>query len=268
MNRIKKRIAAALTAAALAAGLAIPAGALDPSAGPIRVSSCKGNTLEAGERSLLIIGPAGAEYTASSGNPEAVAIERVMTYWVAVAKAEGTAEITVTGRAGDTGSLTLTVGTPKTDSVPASAPTSSPTANEDAGLTANMELRQETIRLINEIRRENGAAELEVNESLMNAAQDCSAQMFTDHDSAYECGAAKRYGYPYGFGDNLTWFTGASRLENAAETAVGNWKNSPFHFQTMIDPASDTIGVGITIRDGKACCYMFAGVPDSYSAYG
>ncbi|MDE7055459.1 MAG: CAP domain-containing protein, partial [Oscillospiraceae bacterium] len=156
MNRIRKRIAAALTAAALAAGLAIPAGALDPSAGPIRVSSCKGNTLEAGERSLLIIGPAGAEYTASSGNPEAVAIERVMTYWVAVAKAEGTAEITVTDRAGDTGSLTLTVGTPKTDSVPASAPTSSPTANEDAGLTANMELRQETIRLINEIRRENG----------------------------------------------------------------------------------------------------------------
>ena len=260
MNRIRKRIAAALTAAALAAGLAIPAGALDPSAGPIRVSSCKGNTLEAGERSLLIIGPAGAEYTASSGNPEAVAIERVMTYWVAVAKAEGTAEITVTGRAGDTGSLTLTVGTPKADS--ASAP------SDGIDLTANMELRQETIRLINEIRRENGAAELEVNESLMNAAQDCSAQMFTDHDSAYECGAAKRYGYPYGFGDNLTWFTGASRLENAAETAVGNWKNSPFHFQTMIDPASDTIGVGITIRDGKACCYMFAGVPDSYSAYG
>lgn len=71
-----------------------------------------------------------------------------------------------------------------------------------------------------------------------------------------------------GDGYNLTWFTGASRLENAAETAVGNWKNSPFHFQTMIDPASDTIGVGITIRDGKACCYMFAGVPDSYSAYG
>ena len=29
MNRIKKRIAAALTAAALVAGLAIPAGALD-----------------------------------------------------------------------------------------------------------------------------------------------------------------------------------------------------------------------------------------------
>ena len=49
---------------------------------------------------------------------------------------------------------------------------------------------------------------------------------------------------------------------------MNNWKNSPFHFQTMIDPASDTVGVGVTIRDGKACCYMFAGVPNSYSAYG
>ena len=262
MNRIKKRIAAALTAAILAAALTGPAMAEE--AASIRVGSCKGNTLEAGERSLLMIGPAGAEYTAESSNPEVVAVERVMTYWVAVARAEGMAEITVTGKAGDTGSLTLTVGTPGTDSAPAS----SPAANEDAGLTGSMDIRQEMIRLINEVRRENGAAELEVNESLMNAAQDCSAQMFTDHDSEYECGAAKRYGYPYGFGDNLTWFTGASRLENAAETAVNNWKNSPFHFQTMIDPASDTVGVGVTIRDGKACCYMFAGVPNSYSAYG
>ena len=102
----------------------------------------------------------------------------------------------------------------------------------------------------------------------MNAAQDCSVQMFTDHDSEYECGADKRYGYPYGFGDNLTWFTGSALLENAAKTAVNNWKNSPFHFQTMTDPASDTVGVGVTIQDGKACCYMFAGVPSSISFYG
>ena len=258
MTSIKKRTAATLTAAILTAALIVPATAAENPA--IRVCSYKGNTLEAGERSLLIIAPAGAEYTASSSSPAVVNVERVLTYWVAVAKAEDTAEITVTGRAGDTESLTLTVGTPKADS--ASVP------SEGIDLTANMELRQEMIRLINEVRRENGAAELEVNEALMNAAQDCSVQMFTDHDSEYECGADKRYGYPYGFGDNLTWFTGSALLENAAKTAVNNWKNSPFHFQTMIDPASDTIGVGITIRDGKACCYMFAGVPNSYSAYG
>ena len=53
-----------------------------------------------------------------------------------------------------------------------------------------------------------------------------------------------------------------------AEKAVKNWINSTYHFQTMIDPASDTIGVGVTIQDGRACCYMFTGVPNSYSAYG
>ena len=254
----KRRLFQMVTVGTLS--VALVAGLAQASEPPIRVSSCKGAVLETGERSLLIISPAGAEYMASSGNPEAVAVEQVLTYWVTVAKAEGTAEITVTGRAGDTESLMLTVGTPKANS--ASAP------SDGIDLTANMELRQEMIRLINEVRRENGAAELEVNEALMNVAQDCSAQMFTDHDSEYECGAVKRYGYPYGFGDNLTWFTGSALLENAAKTAVNNWKNSPFHFQTMIDPASDTIGVGITIQAGKACCYMFAGVPSSVSFYG
>lgn len=249
-------VTAGILSAALLTG---PARASSPA---IQVSSCKGDILEAGERSLLIISPAGTEYTASSGNPEAVAVERALTYWVAVAKAEGTAEITVTGRDRGTGSLTLTVGTPKADSPPVSA------SSEDSGLNANMEIRQEMIRLINEVRRENGTTELEANEALMNAAQDCSAKMFTDHDSEYECEAAKRYGYPYGFGDNLTWFTGSAQLENTAKTAVNNWRNSLFHFQTMIDPASDTIGVGVTIQDGKACCYMFAGVPDSVSFYG
>ena len=258
----KRRLFQMVTVGTLS--VALVAGLAQASEPPIRVSSCKGAVLETGERSLLIISPAGAEYMASSGNPEAVAVEQVLTYWVAVAKAEGTAEITVTGRAGDTGSLTLTVGTPKTDSVPASAPTSSPTANEDAGLTANMELRQETIRLINEIRRENGAAELEVNESLMNAAQDCSAQMFTDHNSEYECKAAERYGYPYGFGDNLTVFTGTA---DAAQRAVDNWINSPGHFQTMIDPRCDCIGVGVTQYDGITYCYMFVGIPNSVNFY-
>lgn len=98
----------------------------------------------------------------------------MLTYWVAVTKTEGTAEITITGKAGATRSLTLTVGTPKTDSVFV--------LSEGTDLTANMELRQEMIHLINEVRRENGAAKLEVNESLMNAAQDCFAQMFTGHN--------------------------------------------------------------------------------------
>ena len=39
-----------------------------------------------------------------------VAVEQVLTFWVAVAKAEGTAEITASNSAGERGSMTLTVG--------------------------------------------------------------------------------------------------------------------------------------------------------------
>ena len=94
------------------------AGSAQAATPEIRVDSWKGCTLEAGERSLLIIGPAGAEYTVSSSNPDAVAIERVLTYWVAVAKAEGTAEVTVTDADGTTGNLTLTVGAAEPSPVP------------------------------------------------------------------------------------------------------------------------------------------------------
>ena len=56
MTSTKKRIAAALTATILSATLAIPTMATETPT--IRVSSYKGSTLEVGERSGLIIGPA------------------------------------------------------------------------------------------------------------------------------------------------------------------------------------------------------------------
>ena len=46
-----------------------------------------------------------------------------------------------------------------------------------------MEIRQEMIQRINEVRRENGVAELVVNQSLMDAAQKCSAMLNTSHQS-------------------------------------------------------------------------------------
>ena len=129
----KRRMLQMLTCGLLSATLlAGPAQAADPE---IRVGSYKGNTLEAGERSCLIIGPAGPEYTAESSNPEAITLERVLTYWVAVAKAEGTAEITVANKAGTTGSLTLTVEAAETPSNPSEA------------LSANMDIRLEMVRL-------------------------------------------------------------------------------------------------------------------------
>ena len=128
------------------------------------------------------------------------------------------------------------------------------------------ELRDEMIQLINEVRRENGVAELTVNQSLMNAAQECSGMLFTSHKNKIECETVAAHGYPYGFGSNLTVMVGVSPTQ-IPQKAVENWVKSSGHFQTMINPICDSIGVGITIDNGRAFCYMFAGNPNSYNPY-
>ena len=256
MTNMKKRIAAALTATTLTIGLTIPAMAAEAPDEPVRVSSYKGSTLEVGERSGLIIGPSGANYTVTSSNPDTVAVEQVLTFWVAVAKSEGTAEITVSNNSGECGAVTLTVG--------AAADPAPPVEDDNTGLTDNMEIRQEMIRLINQTRKVNGVSELSVNEALMNAAQVCSNRRYTWHHAPEEGQAAVDAGYPYGFGSNLTVFTGTA---HAARRAVDNWINSPGHFQTMIDPRCDCIGVGVTQYDGITYCYMFVGIPNSVNFY-
>ena len=74
-------------------------------------------------------------------------------------------------------------------------------------------------------------------------------------------GAAADAGCPRGFADSLTVFTGA------AQRAVDDWINSPGHFETMIDPRCDCIGVGMTQYDGITYCYMFVGIPNSVNFY-
>ena len=252
----EKKSIAALVAAVLVTALAAPAAAAEAPA--IRVSSYKGSTLEMGERSGLIIGPSDTEYTVTSSDPETVAVEQVLTFWVAVAKAEGSAEITAFNSTGEYGNMTLTVNS--------TAPTTpeTPSDGDSTILTDNLEIRQEMIRLINQTRKANGVPELPVNEALMNAAQICSNRRYTWHHSPEESKAAVDAGYPYGFGDNLTVFTGTA---DAAQRAVDNWLNSPGHFQTMIDPRCDCIGVGVTQYDGITYCYMFVGIPDSVNFY-
>ena len=256
MNSMKKRIAAALTVATLSLVLAVPAMAAEAPA--IRVSSYKGSTLEVGERSGIIIGPSGMDYSVTSSDPDTVAVEQVLTFWVAVAKAEGTAEIAVSNSAGECGSMTLTVGSA------ASAAPEAPASGDSANLTDNLEIRQEMIQLINQTRKANGVPELPVSEALMDAAQACSDRRYTWHHAPEESQAAVDAGYPYGFGSNLTVFTGT---DNAAQRAVDNWINSPGHFQTMIDPRCDCIGVGVTQYDGITYCYMFVGIPNSVNFY-
>lgn len=246
-RRMLQMLTCGLLSAALLAG---PAQAADPE---IRVGSYKGNTLEAGERSCLIIGPAGPEYTAESSNPEAITLERVLTYWVAVAKAEGTAEITVANKAGTTGSLTLTVEAAETPSNPSEA------------LSANMDIRLEMVRLINEVRRENGLAELPMDESLMNAAQDVSGQGVTEH-RPYDHMALIRYGWPHGGLYNLTVFT-AYGCPDIAKQAIDYWIESPGHYETMLLEEASHVGTGVTLQNGRAYCYMVVGDPSSHNPY-
>lgn len=110
-----------------------------------------------------------------------------------VPKAPGVVTITVTSVSGETVFPALTV---KEDtSVPA-----------EIDLNANMKIRQEMVRMINEERQANGLSELPAHEALMDAAQDCTAHQMRDH-SLYEWEVLRDYGRPHGGGFNLTCFT-------------------------------------------------------------
>ena len=129
------------------------------------------------------------------------------------------------------------------------------------------EIREEMIERINQVRREHGVPELNVNQSLMDAAQECSSRHYTSHHNREECEAVADTGYPYGFGSNLTVFVGVG-MNRIAEKAVENWEKSPGHLETMVNAICEEIGVGVTIEGGKAFCYMFAGAPGTYNPYG
>ena len=284
----KKDIGMMLTGLVLGAvllGAAVPAQAAEPPAGTmaqaeaLKVSSYKGNSLAVGDRSMVVISPYGTSVTAVSSNPEVIALEQVRGWHVMAAKAPGTAEVRVTDEAGHTASMTVTVG-----GEPSSTPTAVPEAagsdsaqtpadvspvvnsewshNPDADLTANMEIRLEMVRLINEVRRENGRAELPVDDRLMNATQDVSTQHFKEH-TQYEREATIAYGWLYGGCDNLTCFNMASDGD-IARRAVTNWVNSPGHLRSMLREDVTCIGVGVTIENDTAYCHMFAGDPTGH----
>ncbi|MEY8234049.1 CAP domain-containing protein, partial [Oscillospiraceae bacterium 50-16] len=143
MKDFASRLTAGIACAALVFGLTLPANAA-AAAETIRVGSYKGNSLDVGERSGLIIGPSGTEYTVTSSAPDTVAVEQIAGFWVAVAKSEGTAEITASNRARESGTLTLTVGTAVDPAASASTDTE--------GQPENLDVRQELIQLINQTR--------------------------------------------------------------------------------------------------------------------
>lgn len=226
--------------------------------GEISVSCYKGSTLTAGDGGGLIISPSGIGYTVISNNPAVADVKQVIGYWTIAAKSPGTAEITATAPNGQTGRMTITV---------IAASQANPEQRGEIDFSANMEIRQEMIRLINKAREENGALPLLVNDALMNAAQDCSAQGFTSHSDEYECRAGLSYGYPHGFGSNFTMFTTSESPLEIAQHAVSNWINSPGHFQTLTGKDYDCIGVGVTVENRKVTCFMFVGNPNGHNPY-
>ena len=221
-------------------------------AGTLRLSSMKGTELTVGERSSILVSPAGTDCVAVSSDLAVLSLEQVAGYWVVVPKASGSATVTVTSASGESGSLVFTV------KANASAPA-------EIDLNANMEILLEMVRLINQVRKENGLAELPINEALMNAAQDCSAQFFSEHQP-YEALILPKYDWPYGAMYNLVTMS-TSDFPNAAQVAVYEWINSPGHLQTMLKDNASCVGTGITNSGSRVYCYMVVGSPNWINAY-
>ena len=282
----KKHIGMALACMALGVvlcGTAVPARAVEPpsseavQASALRVSSYKGGALSVGDRSMVVVSPYGTNVTAMSSNPGVIALEQVGGFYVLVVKSAGTAVVSVTDDAGNTVSMTMTAGgaessptlPPAESSSPVQAPESSDPVvnsewshNPDTDLTANMDVRQEMVRLINQVRQEHGLAELPVDDRLMNAMQDVSTQHFLKH-TRYEREALVAYGWLYGGSNNLTSF-GADGESDIAGHAVRNWVNSPGHLQAMLREDVTCIGTGVTVDGGRTYCYMSVGSPDGH----
>ena len=221
----------------------------------VSIGSYKGTVLDVGERSALIIPGGGTDYIVTSGNPDVLAVEQVSGYWVIEGVSPGTSQVQFTAPDGQQGDLAITVTKDGTL-----------TNSASADLNENLELRQDILVLVNQVRQEHGLSAVPADQALMDAAQDYATRRNTWHDSQEECELALAHGYPYGFNCNLTVFTGAS-AEGAAKTAVENWVNSPGHLRTMLDSKADGLGVGVVRHEGVTYCYLFVGMSSTINPY-
>lgn len=226
-----------------------------PAASGICVSSYKGSTLRPGDRSGLNISPSEEIKSVVSTRPDIIRVENISGFWTAIAVSSGTSDVVVTNQHGQTATLTLTVVDGKQG---ASIP--------ESGVSQTDAARQEIVRLVNQVRRENGVPELTVNTALMDAAQHCASLRVAYHQNKVECEAVAASGYPHGFGSNITAFANVP-VSETAERAVENWRNSPGHFQTMINPDCDTIGVGISTDEDGTICFLFVGDLNAHNPY-
>ena len=133
--------------------------------------------------------------------------------------------------------------------------------------TGLSQVRLDVISMFNRLRNQKGLPDLAISQPLMEAAQECADRHYTWHHNREECEAVIQAGYPYGFGSNLTVFTGTAE-STIAQKAVDNWVQSPGHYRTMMDAECDSIGVGIAVDRGITYCYLFVGNPNTHNPYG
>lgn len=132
-----------------------------------------------------------------------------------------------------------------------------------------MDIREEIVRLTNEVRKENGVAELPTDDALMRAAQAAAEEYartgaYSSHDMKMEAEMRRAAGITYGGGSNLTAGNLGS-AEYVAENAINNWVNSPDHFTTMTRANRDNFGVGVAKlnNNGGWVCVQFFGLKSS-----
>ena len=139
---------------------------------------------------------------------------------------------------------------------------------DSVDFNANMDIRNEIIRLTNEVRKENGVAELPTDSAMMNAAQAAaeyyamSGDGWNGHNTKVEDQCCEDASVIYqeatsGVMANLTGFSRNNRALVAKE-AVNNWVNSKGHFQSMILPDYINFGIGVAVdADGYYWCVQF-----------
>ena len=134
---------------------------------------------------------------------------------------------------------------------------------------ANMDIRNEIVRLTNEVRKENGVAELPTDSAMMNAAQ-AAAEWYAmkdgmlEHNDGAEWACLELAGVSYSGSTNLLY----SPDYSSANVMVNAWKNSNGHFQSMIDSEADNIGVGVAQSpSGRYWAVQFFGDYSSGSSW-
>ena len=123
-----------------------------PAASGIRVSSYKAQHPPPRRPQRLEYQSQRGYKSVVSTQPNVIRVENTSGFWTAIAVSSGTSDVVVTDQHGQTATLTLTVVDGKQG---ASIP--------ESGASQADAARQEIVRLVNQVRRENGVPELTVN---------------------------------------------------------------------------------------------------------